>query len=279
MGSISNSGQVIFNQDTNGLFSGNIFGTGSLVKSGAGTLTLAGLQAYTGGTFITGGAIEGNTTTLQGTIVTSGTGRIIFNQAIDGIFAGNFGGTGSLTKTGAGTLTLTGQGAITGGTLIAAGGLVGSTQNLQGPVVNNGALTLNQSFSGLFSGNISGTGSFFKAGAGTVILDGNNSYTGGTTISGGALMGTTSSLQGNIVNNGQIIFSQNTNGTFTGAVSGTGSFFKTGAGDSHASRGPNSYTRRYVHRWRRRGLDRDRRQPGIERPRRCRSVTPRRTDR
>jgi autotransporter-associated beta strand protein len=40
-----------------------------------------------------------------------------------------------------------------------------------------------------------------------VTLSGTNSYTGGTTVSGGTLTGTTSSLQGNILNNAAVAFS------------------------------------------------------------------------
>ena len=48
---------------------------------------------------------------------------------------------------------------------------------------------------------MSGSGSLTKSGAGTLILSGTNSYTGGTTVSAGTLQGDTTSLQGNILNN------------------------------------------------------------------------------
>ena len=49
-----------------------------------------------------------------------------------------------------------------------------------------------------------------SSGTGTVILTGANSYTGGTTVSGGILQGTTTSLQGNILNNSTVSFNQTT---------------------------------------------------------------------
>ena len=50
-----------------------------------------------------------------------------------------------------------------------------------------GALTVNQTVASTFSGRITGGGSFTKAGGGTMVLTGNNSYTGTTTVSGGTL--------------------------------------------------------------------------------------------
>ncbi|HYT66058.1 MAG TPA: autotransporter-associated beta strand repeat-containing protein [Vicinamibacterales bacterium] len=227
-GTIANSGQVIFDQGTNGAYTGAMSGTGSLVKQGTGTVTLTGANTYSGGTLVLGGTLEGDTTSLQGAIVNEA--RLVFNQLTDGIFSGSMSGSGSLTKLGAGTLTLTGPGAFTGGVTISAGGIIGSTQNLQGSITNDGTLVFNQNFSGLFSGSISGSGSFTKSGTGTVILDGTNTYTGGTTVSGGALVGTTGSLQGAILNNAQIVFNQNVNGIYAGTMTGTGSLTKTGAG-------------------------------------------------
>ena len=64
---------------------------------------------------------------------------------------------------------------------------------------------------------MSGTGSLLKNGTGTLILSGTNSYTGGTTVSGGILQGTTTSLQGNILNNATVVFNQTGSGTYAGA--------------------------------------------------------------
>ena len=302
-GNISNSGQVIFNQNTNGSYTGTLIGTGALFKEGTGIVTLTGPNTYSGGTFVNGGTLSGNTTSLQGpivnnatvefnqatnaaygsimsgsgTLVKSGTGTLtltgantysggtvitggtlagdastiqgniqnnaslVFNQNTNGIFSGVMFGTGTLTKNGTGTLTLTGQSAYTGGTTITAGTLAGNTNSLQGNILNNAFLRFDQLFDGIFNGDLSGTGHLTKSGPGTVILNGTSSYTGGTTIASGGLMGTSASLRGNIFNNGQVIFSQNTNGTFTGAVSGTGSFVKTGTGILTLA-GANTYT-------------------------------------
>jgi|LakMenEpi03Aug12_release.lakeMendotaPanAssembly.Ray.scaffolds.fasta_scaffold28036_2 autotransporter-associated beta strand protein len=69
-----------------------------------------------------------------------------------------------------------------------------------------------------------------KLGPGTLTLSGSNSYTGGTTVSGGRLVGTTASLQGAITNNAAVTFDMATSGTYAGVMSGTGTVTKSGAG-------------------------------------------------
>ncbi len=76
-------------------------GTGLLTKSGAGTLTLTGVNNYVGGTTVTAGTLQGDTTSLQGNIVNNA--AVVFDQAVAGTYAGAMSGTGSLTKNNAGT--------------------------------------------------------------------------------------------------------------------------------------------------------------------------------
>ncbi|MGO4736616.1 autotransporter domain-containing protein [Bosea sp. 2KB_26] len=98
------------------------------------------------------------------------------------------GGPGGLTKLGAGTLTLSGANTYAGGTTISGGVLVANTTSLKGPVLNNAVLVFNQPVDGTFSGNISGSGSLTKDGAGALTLTGTNTYTGGTRVNGGTLV-------------------------------------------------------------------------------------------
>jgi fibronectin-binding autotransporter adhesin len=69
-----------------------------------------------------------------------------------------------------------------------------------------------------------------KDGTGTWKLTGTNTYTGGTTVQGGKLIGNTTSLQGNITNNATLEFDQATNATFAGDINGNGTVIKSGSG-------------------------------------------------
>ena len=53
--------------------------------------------------------------------------------------------------------------------------------------MDNANVTFDQAADGSFSGNISGSGSLTKTGAGTLVFNSNNNYSGGTTIEDGLL--------------------------------------------------------------------------------------------
>ena len=203
-------------------------GTGGLTKLGAGTLVLSGANNYSGGTTISAGTLQGDAGSLQGNVVDNA--ALVFNQGTNGAFVGNVSGSGTLTKLGAGVLTLSGANSYSGGTVISAGTLQGDTTSLQGNITDNASLVFNQGTNGTFTGAISGSGSLSKLGSGTVTLGGTSTYGGGTTIGAGALQGDTTSLQGNITDNASLVFNQGTNGTFAGAISGSGSLSKLGSG-------------------------------------------------
>jgi outer membrane autotransporter protein len=119
------------------------------------------------------------------------------NTAVAGVeISGAISGNSALTKTGNKTLTLTGSNTYSGGTTVSAGTLAGTTQGLKGSIVNNAAVNFNQSFNGTYAGVMSGTGSLTKTGSGVVLLSGNNTYSGGTTINSGTLK---AALSGNLV--------------------------------------------------------------------------------
>ena len=218
--------------NTSTSFAGVISGAGVLTKSGTGTMTLTGANTYSGGTLISTGALQGNTTSLQGTITNNS--LVIFDQSTSGTYSSALSGSGVLLKTNAGVLTLTGENTLTGGTMIGAGALQigngGATGSLAGAITNNGGLVLNRTGALSIAGAISGTGALTNLGTGTATLSGANTYSGGTLISAGALQGDTTSLQGAITNNGLVIFDQSTDGTFASVISGTGALTKTNTG-------------------------------------------------
>ncbi|GFZ90061.1 autotransporter-associated beta strand repeat-containing protein [Dyella caseinilytica] len=227
-GSVVNDAALVFDQTGNGTYNGVISGSGSVTKIGTGTLSLVGANTYTGGTTVSAGTLQGDSSSLQGNITDNA--ALVFDQASDGTFGSVISGSGSLVKTGAGTLTLTGANTYSSGTTVSAGTLQGDTTSLQGNIANNATLVFAQTSDGNFSGAISGTGQLIKNGSGTLTLNGTDSYTGGTTISAGTLQGTASSLQGNITNNAALVFDQAGDGTYGGVISGGGSVTKTGTG-------------------------------------------------
>jgi autotransporter-associated beta strand protein len=145
----------IGNNNASNNYNGRLRGTGALAKIGTGIQILNGNNDYTGGTTIFSGALEGNTTSLQGAIAIAGSAQLIFQQPANGTFVGNIEGAGSVVKNGAGTLSLFGNHLYTGGTTINGGAIavdaVGSS--IMGPVAVNPGATLTGH--GSIAGNVS----------------------------------------------------------------------------------------------------------------------------
>src|SRR5690606_20536473 len=157
-------------------------------------------------------------------------------------------GSGSVVQKGSGTTILTGANSHRGGTVIQAGTLTilrdgalgdstagvelaGGTLELAGNVESNrriditaesGKIVASAGTSSVLRGVISGTGGLISAGPGTLVLTGNNTYLGGTTITAGRVQpgavdiplatgtlqlgdgGTSGSIQGDVVNDGAL---------------------------------------------------------------------------
>ncbi|TDP48300.1 autotransporter domain-containing protein [Zavarzinia compransoris] len=167
----------------------DLTGTGGLLKDGAGTLVLDGRNSFTGGITIAGGRLVGDSDSLTTNITDNA--AVTFDQATDGTFAANIGGTGSVTKAGDGTLTVTGSLAQTGGTLVEAGvlriGAGGTAGAIYNSIVNAGTLIFDRSDDWSFTGTIAGDGDVVKRGAGTLNLTGTSSLTGDTLVEAGVL--------------------------------------------------------------------------------------------
>jgi autotransporter-associated beta strand protein len=198
---------------------------GGNVTSGTGAAAGYTLHTFTttGNSSLNLSAVNMNTrlgTTLNGTI--SGNGRLTFN--------------------GPGTLNLTGNNTYTGGTTVNGGRLIGNVNSVRGDITNNSELEFNQASYGNSFASISGNGSLTKTGAGDLILSGANTYSGGTTISAGRLIGYFGSLQGNITNNSQLQYTTTgSDVSYNSNISGNGSFTKNGEGKLILS-GSNTYT-------------------------------------
>jgi autotransporter-associated beta strand protein len=115
------------NQSTTSTYNGIIQGNLALTKSNTGSLTLTGVNTYSGATTISAGTLQiGN----GGTAGTLGAGNVtndsslIFNRS-DAVSVTNIiGGTGNVTKNGAGTTTLTANNSYTGNTTVNDGQLI-----------------------------------------------------------------------------------------------------------------------------------------------------------
>ncbi|ESZ41369.1 autotransporter [Mesorhizobium sp. L2C066B000] len=166
--------------------SGAISGAGSLVKAGAGTLTLTGSNSYGGNTLVSAGTLVGNAASIRGDIGNSGT--VVFDQAAEASFAGDISGTGAMVKDGAGSLTISGTSLLDW--TVDQGSLVSAAERFGGDVaIGAGAsFTFDQVASASYAGVLSGAGTFIKDGQGTLLLALDNSgFTGATTVSGGTL--------------------------------------------------------------------------------------------
>ena len=194
--------------------------SGSLTKSGNGTLALTGSHSYSGGTTISAGTLQvghanalgtsGNITFSGGTMsfASSGNGAdygariknsasaMILDtngQSVTFVGAMDSSNAGGLTKNGTGTLTLSGANTYTGGTAINAGTLAlssasGALGSGNVAVGSSAVLELGNSGTPTVSNNISGSGTLRQTGSGTTTLSGTNTNTGAVEATAGTLL-------------------------------------------------------------------------------------------
>jgi autotransporter-associated beta strand protein len=253
---LSSGGVLTAGDSTDTLVAKTIGGNGAFVKQGSGTMTLSAANIYSGGTTIKAGALNvsadnnlgdaSGSLTLNGgtlrfgaafdlaatrTVTVDGNGGTIDTNSFTTSIAQSIGGTGGLTKTGFGTLRLTGANTYAGGTTVDNGTLQGTTTSLQGDIVNNANVVFFQSSNGAYLGNMSGSGAVTFTGIAQYTLSGTNNYAGGTSVdTGTTLQGNATSLQGDILNSGSVIFNQTGSGTYDGAMRGNGNMRLQGGG-------------------------------------------------
>ncbi|WP_079903400.1 fibronectin-binding autotransporter adhesin ShdA [Salmonella enterica] len=137
-GTIANNGVL---QVGEGELKNTLSGSGSLVKTGTGELTLSGDNTYSGGTTITGGTLTADHADSLGSGDIDNNGVL---QVGEGELKNTLSGTGSLVKIGTGELTLSGDNTYSGGTTIDDGVLIAANVNALsgGDVDNSGTLML-----------------------------------------------------------------------------------------------------------------------------------------
>ena len=250
-------GYVLSSDGTGGGTAVAITDAAAVNQTGAGTTILIATNTYTGGTTIGAGTLQvgngGTAGSIAGNVTNNAT--LAFSRSDALTFSGVVSGTGSLTKAGAGTLTLSGTNTYAGTTTVSAGTLsVAADGNLGGGAVNLSGGSLAVTGATTIDNAITGTGGLTKTGAGVLVLSGSNTYTGTTTISAGTvrlaggnaiadgatvevaagatldLNGTTETIgaltgAGTVtVGAGAISFSNPGANSFSGTLSGTGTF-------------------------------------------------------
>ncbi|MGI2209107.1 Ig-like domain-containing protein [Shewanella baltica] len=210
--------------------SGNISGTGALIKSNGGKLILTANNSFSGGLAVRGtnGVSADSSANLGSGAITisspsvltlTGTGQTIANDIVMSgdasisnanpiTLSGVISGSGSLTKSGAGILSLTGTNTATGATSIEAGGLT----------ISSGS-------------SLGDTAAVSVASGATLTLAGGNETIGSLAGGGNVVLGYRLTLGGD-----------NSSSTFSGIISGNGSgITKTGTGTFKLT-GTNTYS-------------------------------------
>ncbi|MGK0566183.1 autotransporter outer membrane beta-barrel domain-containing protein [Bordetella bronchiseptica] len=188
------SGVAAFSQQTDGTYAGVLSGGGNFAKEGAGSLTLTGVNTYTGALQLKEGKVivsaaenlgaansrlefDGGTlnttsdmTSARRTTIDAGGGTFEVASGTTLNWTGRMLGNGTLVKEGAGTLALSGFNAH-GGTVVNAG----TVQISNDYGLGNGALTLNNS-------RLASTADIYTEAAATVNGNGTFDTANGTTL-------------------------------------------------------------------------------------------------
>ncbi|WP_079787045.1 fibronectin-binding autotransporter adhesin ShdA [Salmonella enterica] len=209
-----------------------------LTKQGDGTLILSNTGNDYGDTEIDGGILAAKDAAALGTgdVTIAESATLELSQ---GTLDNNVTGEGQIVKSGSDELIVTGANDYSGGTTISGGTLTADHADSlgTGTIANNGVLQVGE---GELKNTLSGTGSLVKIGTGELALNGDNDYSGGTTIDDGVLIADNADLLGTgaVANSGVLKVGE---GELENTLSGTGSLVKTGTGELALS-GDNDYS-------------------------------------
>ncbi|WP_079828822.1 fibronectin-binding autotransporter adhesin ShdA [Salmonella enterica] len=178
-GDIDNSGVLKVGE---GELENTLSGSGSLVKTGTGELTLSGDNTYSGGTTITGGTLRADHADSLGTGAIANSGVL---KVGEGELENTLSGTGSLVKTGTGELTLGGDNSYSGDTTIADGTLIAANVNAlgSGNIDNSGTLMLDANGAFELANITTHTGATTALAAGSTLDAGQLTQEDGSTLS------------------------------------------------------------------------------------------------
>ncbi|HVJ02212.1 MAG TPA: autotransporter-associated beta strand repeat-containing protein, partial [Sphingomonas sp.] len=207
-GDVLNNATLIGDWGAPVLYPGVVSGTGNVVVNNSTITILTGNHTFTGGTVLNGGRVEigfiGTATLPSGTYTFDGTsgsfvGNVVNNtanglaikRADSLLISGVISGSGAFEQSGPGTTVLEADNSYAGGTTINAGTLQigngGVTGSIVGDVIDNARLVFNRADAFTYGGMVSGTGELVQAGLDTLVLTSANSYSGGTAIEAGTL--------------------------------------------------------------------------------------------
>ena len=236
--------------------SGIVSGSGSLTKTGKGTLSLRGSNTYSGGTTISEGTLDishdgqlgsptSSVTLERGVLLVTGdvnfardreftvSGVIeVPNENDSVVINGLFEVLRYFRKKGPGTLELkrSVNSQIGAGIIIENGTLKMEAGQIDGNILNLGTLIFDQTRDGIVSGTILGTNKLTKEGTGKLTFTRSMRYDGVINIDDGTLEMQADEITNRIFNDGALIFNQTQDGTVSGRITGTGTLTKDGVG-------------------------------------------------